>query len=178
MHDLSYQEFFSKKRVSHEDALKERIRSLLTNIIREEKGISEKSFKLYDEVINRVKSDFSDKMFAEANILYNQNKRLDYIAELLYDKYFKEDLTKENKLLKINEITASDDGVFAIGATFDTIGIPISTDDKKPTTTDLVLTADKSKNTDGTTIDRKKSVVKNKSKVMNFNEFQSRKKQK
>jgi hypothetical protein len=158
MQDLSYKEFFSNKKVSHEDALKERIRGLLANIIADEKNISEKSFKLYDEVINHVKSDFSDKMFAEANMMYNQNKRLKYIAELLYDKYFKDDLTKEGMYADVNFM-------------------PISMDDKKPTGTgDLNLTSNLSKNTDGTIIDRKKSVIKKK--LMTYKEFNKKKKKK
>lgn len=84
--DLSYS--FLGKNVSHIDSLTSNIRNSIIEIIREEKGVSEKSFKQYDEIINFVKEKFNEEMKNESIELYNNGKRIDYIAEMLYDKYF------------------------------------------------------------------------------------------
>lgn len=86
--DLSYKSFFGKE-VSHMDSLKNRVINSIIEIIREEKKVSEKSFSDYDAIIKKVKESFSDDMFNESVKLYNQNKRISYIAEMLYDNWFK-----------------------------------------------------------------------------------------
>ena len=104
MKDLSYTTFFNKEKVSHAKALRERIISSIIQIITEEKGISEKSFTIYDEVMADVNNRFNDDMFNISNDMYNDDKRIKYISEYLYDKFFKEP--------KINESSnsASDGG--------------------------------------------------------------------
>lgn len=85
--DLSYTNFFGKY-INHNEAFLKLLSSCLVDIICEEKEISEKSYKLYDEVIKEV----SDKLPAyekQANVLYKENKRIRYIAEILYHLYFK-----------------------------------------------------------------------------------------
>ena len=84
--DLSYS--FLGKNISHIDSLISNVIDSIIEIIREEKGVSEKSFKQYDEIINFVKEKFNEEMKNESIELYNNGKRIDYIAEMLYDKYF------------------------------------------------------------------------------------------
>lgn len=86
--DLSYKSFFGKK-VNHLDALKERVISSLVEIIREEKKVSEKSFKEYDEIINFVEDRFNNDMLERSSVLFNKGKRISYISEILYDELFK-----------------------------------------------------------------------------------------
>ena len=86
--DLSYTSFFGKK-ISHNDTLKDSICNNIIEIIREENNISEKSFKEYDKIVNDVKSKFNEIMLNESKKLYNKGKRIKYISEILYDKYFK-----------------------------------------------------------------------------------------
>lgn len=84
--DLSYS--FFREEISHIDSLISNVRNSIIEIIREERGVSEKSFKQYDEIINFVKEKFNEEMKNESIELYNKGKRIDYIAEMLYDKYF------------------------------------------------------------------------------------------
>lgn len=87
--DMGYTDFFGKK-VTHEEALQKNIRDLIVHIITEERGISEKSFKLYDEVIEEVK-DLCEKhpeIYQEAELFYREGKRLNYLAEKIYFEYF------------------------------------------------------------------------------------------
>lgn len=86
--DLSYTSFFGKK-INHLDSLKERVINSIIEIIREERGISEKSFKEYDEIINFVKDIFDNDMLERSSLLYKQGKRISYISEILYDESFK-----------------------------------------------------------------------------------------
>lgn len=86
--DLSYTSFFGKK-INHLDSLKERVINSIVEIIREERGISEKSFKEYDEIINFVKDIFDNDMLERSSLLYKQGKRISYISEILYDESFK-----------------------------------------------------------------------------------------
>lgn len=86
--DLSYTSFFGKK-INHLDSLKERVINSIIEIIREERGISEKSFKEYDEIINFVKDIFNNDMLERSSLLYKQGKRISYISEILYDESFK-----------------------------------------------------------------------------------------
>jgi hypothetical protein len=63
MKDLSYTTIFpNKKTISHEESLKEKVKSNIVNIIMEENKISEKAFSKFDQVINLVKDKFSEEM--------------------------------------------------------------------------------------------------------------------
>lgn len=88
--DMSYTDFFGKN-VTHDEALQKRVRSLITNIITDELGISEKSFKQYDNVIEDVKTvcDKNTEIYEKANEYYSNGKRLQYVAEIIYDEFFK-----------------------------------------------------------------------------------------
>jgi len=90
--NLEYKDFFGKK-VSHTEAFKERINSAIIDIIMNERKVSEKSFKEYDNIINEVKQKCKEcyDIYKVANDLYNSGKRIPYIAEQLYDTYFVED---------------------------------------------------------------------------------------
>lgn len=116
MKDLSYKKFFGNEIVSHEDALKEKVKSYLIDIITEENNISEKSFKTYDEVIKKVNNNFTKEMFNITNNMYNEGKRLGYISEFLYDNYYKQKTknlyVKPSKIE--NEIITFDDFLKAI----------------------------------------------------------------
>ena len=88
--NMGYKSFFGKE-VSHEDALQDRIRSLIIHIVTEERNISEKSLSKYDEVIDEVKNICNDnpEIYQEAQIFYDKKKRLNLLAEQVYDKYIK-----------------------------------------------------------------------------------------
>ena len=100
---MEYTSFFGKK-VSHESALQKRIRDLISNIIMDELKISEKSFKQYDQVIEIVKDvcGKNEKIYEESEEYYTDGKRLNFLAEKVYDEYFKtlptlKDLQNKNK---------------------------------------------------------------------------------
>lgn len=61
------------------------------NIICEENNISEKNFKKIDNVRNYLESYFDNnqEILLEIDKLKNKDYRYNYIAEILYDKYFK-----------------------------------------------------------------------------------------
>ena len=86
---LGYTSFFGKE-VSHKDALKKRIRDLVTQIIVDELDISEKDFSRYDQVMEDVKDicDNNTEIYTDAENFYNTGKRLEMYAETIYDKYF------------------------------------------------------------------------------------------
>ena len=88
--NMGYKTFLGKD-ISHENVLKDRIHSLIINIIMEEREISEKSFKLYDEVIEEVKNicETNPEIYDEAEQYYKNNRRLQYLAEKIYENYFK-----------------------------------------------------------------------------------------
>lgn len=96
---MGYTDFFGKN-ISHEEALQKRIRDLITNIITDERGISEKAFSAYDSVIDEVKNICAEnpEIYEIANECYNQNKRLELAAEYVYSKYFKNN-SKANESL-------------------------------------------------------------------------------
>lgn len=102
---LEYTDFFGKK-VSHEEALQQRLRDNLSDIIATENKVSEKSFKQYDQIIENVKNvcENNKDIYLLANKFYNKNKRLEYCAEKIYDKYFK--IPKEKV---INEMLDQED---------------------------------------------------------------------
>ena len=87
---MEYTDFFGEK-ISHETALKKRTRDLITQIIVDEVGISEKSFTRYDQVIDHVKNmcDSNPEIYKNSEKYYNGGKRLQYCAEKIYYKYFK-----------------------------------------------------------------------------------------
>lgn len=87
--NMGYRDFFGKE-ISHENALQKTIRDLVVGIITEERGISEKSFSLYDSVIEEVKElfDKNPNIYVEAQKCYENNKRLNLLAEEIYQKYF------------------------------------------------------------------------------------------
>jgi hypothetical protein len=88
--DLGYTDFFQKK-ISHKQALETSIRDLITMIITTEKGISEKSFQKYDQIIEKVKNICENNLeiYDIAQEFYENNKRLEFAAESIYDKFFK-----------------------------------------------------------------------------------------
>lgn len=87
--NMRYRDFFGKE-ISHENALQKRIRDLIVGIIVEERGISEKSFSLYDSVIDEVKEicDRNPNIYEEAQKYYENGQRLNLLAEDIYQKYF------------------------------------------------------------------------------------------
>lgn len=91
--NLAYTDFFGKK-VSHNDALKEKIRNHITQIIVDVLNISEKDFKRYDQVIEYVKDmcEKNTEIYIGAEKFYNNGKRLQSYAEIIYDKYFHNNL--------------------------------------------------------------------------------------
>ncbi len=89
--DLSYTRIFPRREeISHETAFKERLKSHLVTIIREERSISEKDFKRYRVAMDLVDSTMNDEIIKFANSEYNSGKRIEYVSEIVYDKYFKD----------------------------------------------------------------------------------------
>ena len=86
--DLSYETFFGEK-VPHIESLHKKIRNQITDILMNEQEISEKDFTNVDRIKSIVKDKFNSDIYKEVEILYNSNKRLNYIAEYIYDKYIK-----------------------------------------------------------------------------------------
>lgn len=86
---LAYTNFFGKQ-VSHEDALHSRIRDLISNIVMEERGISEKAFSSVDNVMAEVKNvcETNPEIYEEAQKFYDKRIRLEGLAEQIYQKYF------------------------------------------------------------------------------------------
>lgn len=95
--DLSYKSFFGEE-VSHMESLKNQIKSNIINIIMYENNISEKDFKKIDNII----VDINEDILKEADLLYKENKRINYISEILYDKYFKDNNINES-IIKYSE---------------------------------------------------------------------------
>jgi len=87
--NMGYRDFLGRE-ISHNEALQKRIRDLIVGVVVEERGISEKSFSLYDSVINEVKEicDKHPDIYTEAEKYYEKNKRLNLLAEEVYQKYF------------------------------------------------------------------------------------------
>ena len=69
---------------------KTNVKDALVEIIRHEKGISEKNFSEYDKVIESVAQFFKEN--EDANDIINENEptksRVEFVAEMIYSKYF------------------------------------------------------------------------------------------
>jgi len=104
MKDLSYTQIFPiKKQISHEDALREKIKSKIVQIIMDENKISEKAFSRVHEIIDLTRSKFTDDMMQFSIREYQSGKRPEYIAEILYDDHFKNQILKESKISKFKD---------------------------------------------------------------------------
>lgn len=86
--NLGYKDFFGKK-VNHREAFVSYLKSSLYEIMMEEKEISEKAFDKVDDVIEMVDSKLSSLDLSKYHKMYDNNKRLKYIAEIIFDKHFK-----------------------------------------------------------------------------------------
>ena len=172
MKDLSYKDYFTKELVPHEVALKNNIKFAVIEIIREENKVSEKSFNLYDQIINFVNENFNDDCFYLVNELYNKNKRVNFIAEYLYDTEF-----KNKKILEDNS-TGGIDGT-TTGNQCSAMPTTLSTETPNSGTGDLIeATADTSvvKKNDKIIINKKPTRKKPKyNKLMDFEEFTKQK---
>lgn len=107
---MGYTNFFGKK-VSHEEALQKRTRDLITQIVVDVAGISEKSFTQYDQVIENVKDmcDRNPEIYKKSEEYYSKGKRLEYFAEKIYDKYFNSPKLNETSLSNPNIENETDD---------------------------------------------------------------------
>jgi hypothetical protein len=87
---MGYTDFFGNK-VTHETSLQKKIRNLVTDVIMEERGISEKAFSSVDDVIREVKEvcDSNPKIYEKSEEFYKSGKRLQFLAEEIYEEYFK-----------------------------------------------------------------------------------------
>ena len=87
---MGYKTIFGDE-ISHNEALQERLRRLITNIITEEKGISEKAFGDYDSVMIEVQDicDKNPEIYEKAENFYTDKKRLNLLAEEIYEEFFK-----------------------------------------------------------------------------------------
>jgi len=76
---------------SDDDRVNKRLRDILTNIIMDERQISEKSFSEVDQISKEVK-DFCDSkpiIYTKARLYDQAKKRLQFLAEKIYERYFK-----------------------------------------------------------------------------------------
>jgi len=87
MKDLGYKTIFGKE-YTHEEALNKSVRDSIVDIIMTERGISEKAFGKVDEVVERVKDEMTPEIYERIGKLYSTGKRIDYIAEMIYDDVF------------------------------------------------------------------------------------------
>jgi hypothetical protein len=88
--NMSYKSFFGND-VSHEEALQKRVRDLITGIVTYERGISEKAFSDYDSVMAKVENicEENPEIYELAEDYYKNKKRLNFLAEEIYEKFFK-----------------------------------------------------------------------------------------
>ena len=82
---------------------KTRVKDFLVHIIMEDRGVSEKSFKAFDEIISEVKDFFinNDAMTKLIKEYEAKKARPEYVAEKIYNEHYN---TKED----INESTGGD----------------------------------------------------------------------
>lgn len=87
--NMGYKTIFGDE-MSHEEALQKSLRDHLTRIITDERGISEKAFADYDSAMKEVKDlcDDNPQIYERAQKIYEQKKRLNLLAEEIYDEYF------------------------------------------------------------------------------------------
>ena len=87
--NLGYKDFFGKEK-THKEVLEKTIRDNIIHIIIDERKISEKSFNLYDSVINEVEQLCKNnaEIYKNAEIYYQTGKRLELLAEEYYDKFY------------------------------------------------------------------------------------------
>jgi len=69
----------------------------------DENGVSEKAFSRVHEIIDLVKSKFTDNMMQFSIKEYQSGKRPEYIAEILYDQHFKNEILNESKISKFKD---------------------------------------------------------------------------
>lgn len=101
MRDLSYVSFFGKK-VNHNDALKDKVSSSLCHIIADHTNTSEKEFKGYDIIMKKA-DKLAEENFEKISKLYNDGKRIAYIAELIFDENRDIVLIDENKIVSFDD---------------------------------------------------------------------------
>lgn len=91
--NLSYTDIFGKIH-THDEVLKQNVIDRITQIIIDELGLSEKNFKQYDIVSSYVKNIFENEteLYDEAVDYYNNEKRIELFAEIIYDKYFRQNI--------------------------------------------------------------------------------------
>jgi len=87
---MAYKDFFGKQ-ISHEEALHKSIRDDILDIVCEVNYISEKDFKKIDLIIKKVKEicEVNPEIYEKAEEFYSKGKRLELLAEEMYEKYFK-----------------------------------------------------------------------------------------
>ncbi len=102
--DLSYTQIFPiKKVIPHEEALREKIKSGIIHIMMDENKVSEKAFSRVHEIIDLVGSKFTNDMLDFSLKEYQLGKRPEYIAEILYDNHFKNEILNESKISKFKD---------------------------------------------------------------------------
>ncbi len=103
--NLCYTSFFGKN-ISHDEAFRKRIEDDVIGIITDENGISEKAFGKYGDVIDMVRNDMTEDMCQEAQEIWKSGKRLRYVGEMMYEKYFKpnESTVEESSIDEFNAI--------------------------------------------------------------------------
>ncbi len=89
--------------MNHSPSYKDGVASSLITIITNERGISEKSFSLYDDVIKEVDSFYESNKDVLDDIIENfeiNDWRKDYCAEKIYADYFSDSLNEGKKKKK------------------------------------------------------------------------------
>jgi hypothetical protein len=72
----------------------------IVNIIMDEQEVSEKDFSNIDKITSDVKLKFNDDIKIEINKFEQLDKRAEYCAEIVYDKYFNGHYITEKKVAK------------------------------------------------------------------------------
>lgn len=105
MKNLAYETIFGKKH-THEEALKSMIIGSLSEIIREENNVSEKDFQKYEQIITQSNDIITHEVFETISEMYNSGKRVQYIAEYIYDTHtINKALVNEGVILNFDKFT-------------------------------------------------------------------------
>jgi hypothetical protein len=89
--------------MNHESSYKDRVACCLTDILTNERGISEKAFSAYDEVMKEVETFYEsnkEELDDLLNLFETNDWRKEYCAEKIYADYFKNEINESKRKKK------------------------------------------------------------------------------
>ena len=88
---MAYTNFFGKK-ISHQESIQKEIRDKVYYILAQERSISEKDFTNSDILSKEILEFFNTRpdLYLKADEYYQSNKRLELLAEEIYQEHFNE----------------------------------------------------------------------------------------